>query len=138
MSIGRRQSIGRLNQGLTPRSAMAMVQRFTRRYGVPVSWVEPIMEENSRGYKTATEGEVTKLATVLILKERFNPLNPQVAAFGLTQDYTRYILTLPNIGIAKDIVITDNHGLKWRVGVVDWFDVGGVAVAKQAKLTEVT
>jgi len=95
------------------------------------------MEENSRGHLVTTDGEITKLATVLILKEKINPLNPQVNVAGLGQDYTRYIMTLPDVDIQKDLVITDNHNMHWKIGIVDWFDVGGVCVAKQAKLIEV-
>ena len=135
MSINQRTVRGR--PGLSPRSVINMVRRFTRRYGVPISWIAPVMEENSRGHLVTTDGEITKLATVLILKEKINPLNPQVNVAGLGQDYARYIMTLPDVDIQKDLVITDNHNMHWKIGIVDWFDVGGVCVAKQAKLIEV-
>jgi len=122
---------------MKPANAKDIVKKFLRNYGVPVTWVEKVEETNSRGKVVLVDGTETKTATVLILKEKFNPLNPQLWAGGITQDYTRYVLALPDIPLAKDLVITDNHGMRWKLGIVDWFDVGGVSVAKQASLMEV-
>jgi len=116
---------------------IALVHRFTAQYGVTVTWQEQTEEINSRGAVIAVNNGPMKSARVLLLKEKFTTLKSFTEVFGLTQDYTRYILTLPNVDIKKDIIITDNHGMKWKLGIVDWFDVGGVSVAKQASLLEV-
>jgi len=117
---------------------IAMVKRFTDQYGVNVSWQNKEIKTNSRGIKIEeTNGEI-KSFKVLLLKEKFNPLQViDTGVFGLSQDYTRFILTLPDIEIVKDLIITDSHKRKWKLGIVDWFDIGGVTVAKQATLTEV-
>jgi len=122
---------------MTPGSIINMVKRFTRQYGVKITWVELKTEENSRGVLVTTESEIPMSATVLILKEKYSVLKAIQVAVGISQDYTRYVLTLPDVAIKKDMVITDNHGMTWKLGVVDWFDVGGVPVAKQASLLEV-
>jgi len=122
---------------MTAATAATMVKKFTAKYGVVVTWNEPGEETNSRGVTVFAPSLVTRSAKVLLLKEKFSVLKSMQAAIGLTQDYTRYVLTLPCVEIKKDLVITDNHGAKWKVGVVDWFDIGGKAVAKQASLTEV-
>jgi len=122
---------------MNPRSIINLVKRFTRQYGVKITWLEPSETLNSRGVVVGDENDNEKSAIVLLLKERFNPLDPRSAVMGLTQDYTRYILTLPEIKIAKDVIITDNHGMKWKVGIVDWIDIGGTTVYKQASITEV-
>jgi len=116
-----------------------MVKRFTDQYGVDISWHITEIKNNSRGVPVITEGtNKLKTAKVLLLKEKFNPLQiVESSIVGLTQDYTRFILTLPDVEIFKDLIITDNHNKKWKLGIVDWFDVGGVPVAKQASLTEI-
>jgi len=115
-----------------------MVKRFTEQYGVNVTYQEFGNETNSRGRPINIENGIIKNAKVLLLKEKFNPLQvTESNIIGLTQDYTRYVITLPEINLKKDMVITDNHNMKWKLGVVDWFDVGGESVCKQAALTEV-
>ena len=122
---------------MTSQSVINMIKKFTQKFGVEVTWNEQIEEYNSRGEVIASNNGQVKKAKVLILKEKFTVLKSIEAVIGLTQDYTRYVLTLPDIDIKKDVVITDQHNMKWKIGVVDWFDVGGVSVAKQAALTEV-
>ena len=119
------------------RQAKALVSRFLRKYGREITWLKQVEETNSRGKTVMADGTETVSATVLILKERFNPLNPQLGPVGITHDYTRYVLALPDVELRNGMVITDNHGMRWKLGIVDWFDVGGVSVAKQASLTEV-
>jgi hypothetical protein len=115
-----------------------MIKRFIKQYGVDIKWNEQEMQKNSRGRATASNTEIIKSAKVLLLKEKFNPLQViNTDAIGLGQDYTRYLLAFPEVGIKKDTVITDNHNMKWKLGIVDWFDVGGVPVAKQSALIEV-
>ena len=122
---------------MRPETMLSLLKRFTQDHGVIVSWKEASEEINSSGVTvTSGNGEIIT-AKVLLLKERFNALKSLEAVSGVSHDYTRYILTLPEIDIRKDVVITDNHGIKWKLGIVDWFDIGGVSVAKQAKLMEV-
>jgi hypothetical protein len=123
---------------MKPQNMINMVKRYTDQYGVNVSWQEPIITTNSRGIPVKNgEGEL-KSEKVLLLKEKFNPMKIiDTNIIGLSQDYTRYILTLPEIEIKKDMVITDNHSIKWKLGFIDWFDISGTAVCKQASLIEV-
>ena len=122
---------------MKPASIINMVKNFTDQYGVTITWKEHETGINSRGRSTDTETGMINSAKVLVLKEKFNPLTTISIAVGLSQDYTRYILALPEIELKKDMVITDNHNMKWKLGIIDWFDVGGVPVAKQTTLTEV-
>ena len=114
-----------------------LVKKFTNKNGVKITWTEQTLVENSRGELVPSDTGVSKSATVLILKEKFNVLKPIETSVGISQDYSRYVFALPDVDIKKDMVITDNHGMKWKLGIVDWFDVGGVPVAKQSALTEV-
>jgi hypothetical protein len=123
---------------MNPQNMINMVKRFTDQYGVNVSWREPEITNNSRGIPVSDKSEITNSAKVLLLKEKFNSMKIiDTDSIGLSQDYTRYVLALPEIEIKKDMVITDNHNTKWKLGVIDWFDVGGVPVCKQSALTEV-
>jgi hypothetical protein len=123
---------------MNPQSMIDMVKRFTDQNGVNVTWQKPEITNNSRGMPVLNKSAITTSARVLLLKEKFNPLKViNTDAIGLGQDYTRYILALPEIEIEKDMVITDNHNMKWKLGIIDWFDVGGVPVCKQSALTEV-
>jgi len=115
-----------------------MVKRFTDQGGVYVTWNESVMEKNSRNISVNKNNEKQITKKVLLLKEKFNPLQVMDSGvFGLTQDYTRYILTLPDVDIKKDMIITDSRNRKWKLGIVDWFDIQDVVVAKQSSLTEV-
>ena len=123
---------------MKPENMINMIRRFTDQYGVTVTWFENEEKENSRGKTLNIKSENAKTSKVLLLKEKFNPLQViDSGVFGLTQDYTRYVLTLPDVEIKKDMVITDNHGMRWKLGIIDWFDIGGVSIAKQSALTEV-
>ena len=115
-----------------------MIKRYTDQYGVDISWNKTETVNNSRGVSIENKTDEIKSAKVLLLKEKFNPLqiigaNP----IGLSHDYARYVIALPEIDIKKDMIITDNHNMKWKLGVIDWFDIGGTAVCKQSALTEV-
>lgn len=115
-----------------------MIKKFTDQYGVLVTWTEFETTINSRGQTVQSNTEIVKSSKVLLLKEKYNPLNIiNSNIIGLSQEYARYLLVLPEIEIKKDMVITDNHNIKWKLGFIDWFDVGGVPVAKQTTLTEV-
>jgi hypothetical protein len=115
-----------------------MIKKFTDQYGVDVTWQEHEETINSRGKPINNKSQIIKSAKVLLLKEKFNSMKViDTNAIGLSQDYTRYLLTLPEIDIKKDMAITDNHNIKWKLGFIDWFDVGGVPVAKQSSLTKV-
>ena len=123
---------------MTFASMINMVKRFTDQYGVFVVWDEMITETNSRGKPVNNKNGIIKSAKVLLLKEKFSPLQIiDAGIIGLGQDYTRYILTLPDIEVQKDMIIIDNHNRKWKLGIIDWFDIGGVPVCKQSELTEV-
>ena len=123
---------------MNAKNMINMVKRYIKQDGVNVTWNEVETVKNSRGIETANKTSEVKFAKVLLLKEKFNPLQIiDTNIIGLSQDYTRYILTLPETDIKKDIVITDNHGMKWKLGVVDHFDIGGVFICKQSALTEV-
>ena len=123
---------------MNPTNIIKMVKRFTDQYGVQVSWNELITTINSRGKPVNTKSDIIVTAKVLLLKDKFSLLNiTDSGVFGLTQDYARFILTLPDIDIKKDMVIIDNHNRRWKLGMIDWFDVSGIPVAKQASLLEV-
>jgi hypothetical protein len=123
---------------MKPVNMINIVKRFTTQYGVNVTWQEPEITTNSRGKPVTNKSETTKSAKVLLLKEKFNPMKIiDTGVIGLGQDYTRYILALPDVEIKKDMIITDNHNMKWKLGFIDWFDIGGVPVCKQSSLTEV-
>jgi len=124
---------------MKPQSIIDMVKKFTDLYGVDVTWQEPVTLTNSRVKPINTNNsDTTKTAKVLLLKEKFNPMKIiDTGVIGLSQDYTRYLLVLPEVEIMKDLVITDNHNMKWKLGFIDWFDVGGVPVCKQVSLSEV-
>jgi hypothetical protein len=128
---------------MNPQNMINMVKKFTNQYGVNVTWQELEVTNNSRGIPVVNKSEITNSVKVLLLKEKFNPIKTtdmkisDINVIGLSQDYTRYIIVLPEINIKKDMVITDNHNMKWKLGVIDWFDVGGVSVFKQSALTEV-
>jgi len=122
---------------MNPRNMINMVKKFTDQYGVTVTWQEQETTVNSRGRPIEAESGIPKSAKVLILKEKYSPLQAIQVSTGLSQDYARYILALPDIDLKKDMVVTDAHNMKWKLGIVDWFDIAGVSVAKQAALTEV-
>jgi len=115
-----------------------MVKRCTDQYGVTVSWQKTEGKTNSRGKPIdEANGEIIS-AKVLLLKEKFSLVQiTDSGVFGLTQDYAKFVITLPEIEIMKDLIITDNHGRKWKIGVVDPIDIGEIIVMKQAPLTEV-
>lgn len=123
---------------MKPQNMINMIKRFTDQYGVNITWQEPVITNNSRGIPVENSTGKSKSEKVLLLKEKYNPMKViDTNVIGLSQDYTRYILTLPEIEIKKDMVITDNHGMKWKLGFIDWFDIGGISVCKQSSLTEV-
>jgi len=114
-----------------------MVKSFIRAYGIQITWQETAIETNSRGVNVPSAGNNTITAKVLFLKERFNPMKATTIAIGLSHDHSRYLITPPETNIIKDLIITDNHGIKWKLGPVDWIDIAGKPVAKQASLLEV-
>ena len=116
---------------------ISLVERFKQKFGVLITWTEQAVETNPRGAQVASAGTVSRSAPALLLKDRFNPMKAMAGAMGLTHDHGRYLLVLPCVGIRKDLVIADNHGIRWKLGPVDWFDVGGVPIAKQAAMLEV-
>jgi len=119
-------------------SMLNMVKSFTKMYGVQISWQEPVLEKNSRGKEVLSNGDETVTATVLFLKERFSAMKTILASsIGLSHDHSKYLITLPEVNITKDLIITDHHGIKWKLGPVDWIDIAGSPVAKQAALLEV-
>jgi hypothetical protein len=123
---------------MKPENIINMIKRFTDQYGVNVTWNKIELINNSRGVPIPNETDEIICAKVLLLKEKFSPMQIiDTNIIGLSQNYTRYILTLPDIEIMKDMVITDSHNTKWKLGVVDWVDIAGVPVCKQAALTEV-
>jgi hypothetical protein len=116
-----------------------MVNRYIKQDGVNVTWNEIETVRNSRGIAISNKTSEIKSAKVLLLKEKFNLLQViDTDVIGLSQNYTKYILMLPEVEMVKDTVITDNHNMKWKLGVVDWFDIGDIFIFKQAALTEVT
>jgi hypothetical protein len=124
---------------MKPERMIAMVKKLTNKYGVDVQLQEPEIIYNERGIPIPGKTEIIKSSKVLLLKEKFNPIKvTDTGVIGISQDYARYILTLPEVEIKKDMVITDNHNMKWKLGPIDWFDVGEVAVCKQADLLEVS
>jgi hypothetical protein len=115
-----------------------LVKEKTNQYGVDITWNENRKVENDRGVTIKEETDIVKSAKVLLLKEKFNPTQViNTGAIGLSQDYSRYIITLPEIEIEKDLVIIDNHNRKWKLGFIDYYDIGGIVICKQASLTEV-
>ena len=123
---------------MNAKNMINMVKRYIKQDGVNITWNEVETVKNSRGIETANKTSEIKSAKVLLLKEKFNPLQViDTNIIGLSQDYARYILTLPETDIKKDMVITDNHNMKWKLGIVDWFDIGDVSIFKQSALTEV-
>ena len=114
-----------------------MVKSFIREYGIQITWQEASTETNSRGVSVSTAGNTKVTAKVLFLKERFNPMKAITTVIGLSHDHSRYLITLPEVNIMKDLIVTDNHGIKWKLGPVDWIDIAGKPVAKQASLLEV-
>jgi len=123
---------------MNPDEIIEMIKGMTLEYGVNVTWQSNAVKTNSRGIKIEeTNGEI-KSAKVLLLKEKFDPLKPiDSGVFGLTQEYARFIIVLPDVEIMKDLIITDNHNKKWKLGIVDWFDIAGKEIMKQSALTEV-
>jgi len=122
---------------MTAAGVKSMVERNTRKYGITITWPEQIMELNSRGIPVPTEGEAVKSARVILIQDKYSPLNAMGTSFGISVDMTRYLITLPNVEIKKDMIITDNHGQQWRVGFVNHADVAGITAAKWAYVTDV-
>jgi hypothetical protein len=123
---------------MKPENIINMVKKYTDEYGVNVTWNETETINNSRGIPVSNKTSETKSAKVLLLKEKISPIQViNTNAIGLSQDYARYILTLPDIEIEKDTAITDSHNRKWKLGIIDYFDIGGVPVCRQASLLEV-
>jgi len=121
-----------------PESIIKLVKEKTEQYGIVINWNASEAAVNSRGRSVLNNNGEVKSAKVLLLKEKFAPLKIIDAnTIGLSQDYARYLLTLPEVEIKKDMVITDNHDRKWKLGFIDWFDISGVPVCKQTTLTEV-
>ena len=115
----------------------ATVKKNIAKYGVDVEWPEPVTEINSRGVSVTRPGATMLRDRVILLKERFNPINSVAAPMGTTLDTARYIICLPETKLEKDVVITDAHGRRWRLDEPDWFDIKGVPVCKQAPVIQV-
>jgi len=123
---------------MNAKNMINMVNRYIKKDGVNVTWNENETVKNSRGIAISNKTSEIKSAKVLLLKEKFNLLQViDTDVIGLSQNYAKYILMLPEVEIVKDTVITDNHNMKWKLGVVDWFDIGDIFIFKQAALTEV-
>jgi hypothetical protein len=122
---------------MTAKSIIEIIRKYTRSYGIIITWKEPAQTTNSRGVPVLGQAGEDKQAKVLFIKEKYNLMKDVVMALGLQHDHSRYLLTLPDVAIQKDLTITDNHNQKWKLGPVDWFDIGGVPVCKQVPLTEV-
>jgi hypothetical protein len=120
-------------------SMIKLVKKFTKASGVMITYYEQEMGTNSRGQPIPIGEPIQRTAKVLLIKEKYNPLQViNLAGIGLSQDYTRYIIALPGIPLKKDMIVTDNHNLKWKLGIVDWFDIGGKEVCTQVPITEVS
>ena len=123
---------------MNPVSMINLVKRFTNQNGVSISWHEMVEQEDSRGDKIMVPGEQVQTAKVLFIKERFSPLRELAAVMGITADPARYLITLPDIRISKNTIITIlGDGTKWKAGTPDLFDIGGQKIAWQIALTEV-
>ena len=102
-----------------------------------ICWNPMIEQEDSRGDKIMVPGEQVQTAKVLFIKERFNPLREIAAVMGITADPGRYLITLPEIRILKNTIITIiGDGSKWKAGTPDLFDIAGQKIAWQIALTE--
>jgi hypothetical protein len=122
---------------MTAKSVINLIRKFIREYGIIITWKAPAQAANSRGVPVLGQAGEDKQAKVLFIKEKYNPMKDVVMAIGLQHDHSRYLLTLPDIAIQKDLTITDNHNQKWKLGPVDWLDVGGIPVCKQVALVEI-
>jgi len=123
---------------MKPQNIINIIKRYTSQYGINITWQETETTINSRGKTVDSKTEIIKTAKVLLLKEKYNPVQIiSTNIIGLSQDYARYVLTLPDIEIKKDMVITDSHNRKWKLGAIDWIDIGDIPVCKQSLLTEV-
>lgn len=111
-----------------------MVKKFVAGSGVSCTWPRYQDQVNSRGEHIKGGTPVPVTAKVLLLKQQYNPIKDGIMPVGLSPDFTRYVLTLPDTDIQKDDVITDKNGFHWKVGPVDWFDIGGITVCRQAPL----
>jgi hypothetical protein len=116
---------------------VTLVKKFVDSYGVPCHWFRYAPALNSRGEKISGGTPTGINQKVLLLKQHYNPIKDREMPIGVSPDFTRYVLTLPDTDIQKDDVLTDSHGLRWKVGPVDWFDIGGTPVCRQAPLLEV-
>ena len=122
---------------MTSGSVIALVKKSVAKYGVTVSWKEAIMELNSREELVTLPGSNTITEKILLLKEKYNPIRDGNMSVGMVPDLARYILALPDSRILPEIVVTDQHGDKWRLGPIDWFDIAGTAVCKQCPVERV-
>ena len=122
---------------MTAQSIIALVRKFVQGYGVSVSWYGAETVLNSRGVPITQPGTTLLTERVLLLKERYNPINDGTIPVGMGPDLTRYIMALPDSRIKKGDVVTDGHGDKWRLGSVDWFDISGTPVCKQTPVERV-
>jgi len=122
---------------MTARNAINTVKRFTAQYGTLVSWEEFEEVENSRGINITQKTGKMVNAKLLLMSEKWSVLKPLIETFGLSQDYTKYLLVLPDINLKKDMVIIDNNYQKWKIGIIDTKDIAGVPIFKQINLIEV-
>ena len=117
--------------------AKEMVSKFIKKAGVEIQWRKSVTTLNSRGVPVTHPGDELVTERVLLLKEKFNPLHSTDAPIGMALDTARYIICLPDTPLVKDDIVTDSHGNSWRLDVLDWFDVSGVPVCKQAPVMRV-
>jgi hypothetical protein len=119
-------------------SRARLVKRMVHEYGVVCTWERHALIDNGIGTLVPDDSTVATLsARLLLLTQNSNPKQWISAPGGLSIDYSKYVMALPDVDVQKDDVITDNHGNQWKVGMPDVIDVKGVIIAKQAVITRV-
>ena len=105
---------------------------------VKITWQRYPLKENARGEMiTDTDAaQVEFSAWVRLSRQKGGVQNTSIASTGLTTNLSMYLLTLFDVDIREDEIITADAGLikKWKVGVVDELSVEGECYAKQAPL----
>jgi hypothetical protein len=111
------------------------VKRMIKENGVVCHWNRYLTHDNGYGTEIMdTDSAVPLYAKVLLLNQSDNPKYDAIVSTGLSANFTKYVLMLPDIDMRKDDIITDNFGFKWTVGTFDYIAVGTKKVAKLAPL----
>jgi hypothetical protein len=76
----------------------------------------------------------TKTAIVRIAHEGGGVQKNGVGPAGLTTNLTKYVVMLYDVDIRENDIITEDGGMKWKVGAVDPFSLEGEVYMKQAPL----